>query len=122
MLYLIKRIGTYEIPISEAMTKDLIMANKNSIITYCTKTMTENNVSSLIIVNEDDSENDNYSLAGIVTTTDFTNFFSENCIGLTSVDKYMSIKENVSTAAQIMLEKKVSRLVVIDEYDNQNNW
>ena len=33
----------------------------------------------------------------------------------------MSIKENVSTAAQIMLEKKVSRLVVIDEDDNQNN-
>ena len=39
--------------------------------------MTENNVNSLIIVNEDDSENDNYSLAGNVTTTDFTNFFSE---------------------------------------------
>jgi CBS domain-containing protein len=118
----------HEIPISEAMTKNLIMANNNSIITYCAKTMTENNVSSLIIVNEDDSENDNYSLAGIVTTTDFTDFFSENCIGLTSVEKYMSqpaftisIKENVSTAAQIMLEKKVSRLVVIDEDDNQNN-
>jgi CBS domain-containing protein len=114
-------IQLHEIPISEAMTKDLIMANKNSIITYCAKTMAENNVSSLIIVNEDDSKNDNYSLAGIVTTTDFTNFFSENCIGLTSVDKYMSIKENVSAAAQIMLEKKVSRLVVIDEDDNQNN-
>jgi acetoin utilization protein AcuB len=33
----------------------------------------------------------------------------------------ISIKENVSTAVQIMLEKKVSRLVVIDEDDNQNN-
>jgi CBS domain-containing protein len=118
----------HEIPISEPMTKNLIMANKNSVITYCAKTMTENNVSSLIIVNEDDGKNDNYSLAGIVTTTDFTDFFSENCIGLTSVEKYMSqpvftisIKENVSTAAQIMLENKVSRLVVIDEDDNQNN-
>ena len=65
----------HEIPISEAMTKNLVMANKNSIITYCAKTMTENNVSSLIIVNEDDGKNDNYSLAGIVTTTDFTDFF-----------------------------------------------
>lgn len=117
----------HEIPISEAMTKNLVMANKNSIITYCAKTMTENNVSSLIIVNEDDGKNDNYSLAGIVTTTDFTDFFSENCIGLTSVEKYMSqpaitisIKQKVSTAAQIMLEKKVSRLVVTDD-DNQNN-
>jgi CBS domain-containing protein len=118
----------HEIPISEAMIKNLIMANKNSIITYCAKTMTENNVSSLVIVNEDDDKNDNYSLAGIVTTTDFADFFSENCIGLTSVEKYMSqpaftisIKQKVSTAAQIMLEKKVSRLVVTDEDDKQNN-
>ena len=115
----------HEIPICEAMIKNLIIANKNSVITDCAKTLTENNVSSLIIVNED---GDNNSLAGIVTTTDFANFFSENCIGLTSVENYMSqpvftisIKEKVSTAAQIMLEKKVSRLVVIDEDNNQNN-
>ena len=63
------------------MTKNLIMANKNSTITECAKTLTENNVSSLIIVIEDDDEN-NYSLAGIITSTDFANFFSENCIGL----------------------------------------
>ena len=115
----------HEIPICEAMIKNLIIANKDSVITDCAKTLTENNVSSLIIVNED---GDNNSLAGIVTTTDFANFFSENCIGLTSVENYMSqpvftisIKEKVSTAAQIMLEKKVSRLVVIDEDNNQNN-
>ena len=115
----------HEIPISEAMIENLIIVNKNSAITYCAKTMTENNVSSLIIVNEDD---DNNSLAGIVTTTDLANFFSDNCIGLTSVENYMSqpvftilIKEKVSTAAQIMLEKKVSRLVVIDDDNNQNN-
>jgi CBS domain-containing protein len=114
------------------MNKNLIMANKNSIITDCAKTVSENNVSSLIIVNEDDdgnnNNNDNNSLAGIITTTDFADFFSENCIGLTSVENYMSqpvftisIKEKISTAAQIMLEKKVSRLVVIDEDNNQNN-
>jgi CBS domain-containing protein len=115
----------HEIPICEAMIKNLIIANKDSVITDCAKTLTENNVSSLIIVNED---GDNNSLAGIITTTDFANFFSENCIGLTSVENYMSqpvftisIKEKVSTAAQIMLEKKVSRLVVIDEDNNQNN-
>jgi CBS domain-containing protein len=115
-----------EIPICEAMIRNLIIANKNSAIADCAKTMTENNVSSLIIVNEDDD--DNNSLAGIITTTDFANFFSDNCIGLTSVENYMSqpvftisIKEKVSTAAQIMLEKKVSRLVVIDDDNNQNN-
>jgi CBS domain-containing protein len=116
----------HEIPITEVMTKDLIIANKNSAITECAKTVAENNVSSLIIVNEDDDYNN--SLAGIVTTTDFANFFSDICIGLTSVENYMSqpvftisIKEKVSTAAQIMLEKKVSRLVVIDDNNNNNN-
>jgi CBS domain-containing protein len=66
------------------MTKNLIIANKNSAITDCAKTVTENNVTFLIIVNGDDD--DNNSLAGIVTTADFANFFSENYIGLTSVE------------------------------------
>jgi CBS domain-containing protein len=109
------------------MIRNLIIENKNSDIADCAKTMTENNVSSLIIVNEHDDD-DNNSLAGIITTTDFANFFSDNCIGLTSVENYtsqpvftISIKEKISTAAQIMLEKKVSRLVVIDDNNNQNN-
>jgi CBS domain-containing protein len=110
-----------EIPISEAMTRNLITANKNNTITECAKTLTKNNISSLIIV-----EDDNNNLAGFITATDFVNFFSENCIGFAFVKDYMSqsfftisIKEKVSTAAQIMSEKKVSRLIVI-EPDNQN--
>jgi CBS domain-containing protein len=110
-----------EIPISEAMTRNLIRANKNNTITECAKTLTKNNISSLIIV-----EDDNNNLAGFITATDFVNFFSENCIGSAFVKDYMSqsfftisIKEKVSTVAQIMSEKKVSRLIVIDP-DNQN--
>jgi CBS domain-containing protein len=111
-----------EIPISEAMTRNLITANKNNTITECAKRLTKNNISSLIIVEDDNNNN----LAGIITATDFVNFFSENCIGFAFVKDYMSqsfftisIKEKVSTAAQIMSEKKVSRLIVI-EPDNQN--
>jgi CBS domain-containing protein len=110
-----------EIPISEAMTRNLITANKNNTITECAKILTKNNISSLIIV-----EDDNNNLAGFITATDFVNFFSENCIGSAFVKDYMSqsfftisIKEKVSTVAQIMSEKKVSRLIVIDP-DNQN--
>ena len=117
----------HEIPICEVMSKNLIMVNKNRDISDCARTATENNVSSLVVVNEDDAKNDNKSLAGIITTTDFANFFSENCTNLTLVENYMSQpvftiskKQKVSTAAQIMLEKKVSRVVVIDD-DNQNN-
>lgn len=112
-----------EIPISEAMTKNLIKASKDSAITECAKIITANNVSSLIIVED---ENNNNNLAGIMTSTDFVNFFSENCIGFTAVKDYMSqslytisIKDKVITAAQIMSEKNVSRLIVIDP-DNQN--
>jgi CBS domain-containing protein len=97
-----------EIPISEAMTRNLITANKNNTITECAKTLTKNNISSLIIV-----EDDNNNLAGFITATDFVNFFSENCIGFAFVKDYMSqsfftisIKEKVSTAAQIMSKKK----------------
>ena len=111
-----------EIPISEAMTRNLITANKNNTITECAKTLTKNNIDSLIIVEDDNNNN----LAGIITATDFVNFFSENCIGFAFVKDYMSqsfftisIKEKVSTATQIMSEKKVSRLIVI-EPDNQN--
>ena len=66
------------------------------------------------------------NIVGIIKLTDFANFFSENCIGFASVKDYMSrsfftisIKENVFNAAQIMSEKKVSRLIVVDP-DNQN--
>ena len=41
-----------EIPISEAMNRNLITANKNSTITECAKTLTKNNISSLIIVED----------------------------------------------------------------------
>ena len=113
-----------EIPISEAMTTKLVIADKNSTIIECAKTLTSNNVSSLIIIEHDDDNN--YNLAGIITSTDFANFFSENCIGFASVKDHMSqpifdisIKEKVSTAAQITSDKRVSRLIVIDP-DNQN--
>ena len=72
-----------EIPISEAITTKLVNADKNSTIIECAKTLTSNNVSSLIIIEHDDDNN--YNLAGIITSTDFANFFSENCIGFASV-------------------------------------
>jgi CBS domain-containing protein len=66
--------NSYEIPISEAMTTKLVIADKNSTITECAKTMTTNIVNSLIIV-EDDNNNNNNNLVGIITSTDFANFF-----------------------------------------------
>ena len=79
--------------------------------------MATNNISSLVI-----EEDDNNNLAGIITATDFANFFSENCIGFVFVKDYMSqslfaisLKEKVSTAAQIMSEKKCLDLLLLTQ-------
>ena len=120
-----------EILISEAMTKNLITTNKENSVIDCAKTLDKNNnISSLIVIEkeEEDSEqqeqqessaNKKMLLSGIITSTDFTRFFSENCIGLTTVKDYMSnsvftisINEKVSMAAELLIEKNVSRLVV----------
>lgn len=118
-----------EIAIFEAMTKNVITTIKNKNIVDCAEILNNNNISSLIVIEEEEnseqqeqqesSANKKISLSGIITSTDFTRFFSENCIGLASVNDYMSqpvftisIDEKVSRAIQLMLEKNVSRLVV----------
>jgi CBS domain-containing protein len=120
-----------EILISEAMTKNLITTNKENSVIDCAKILDKNNnISSLIVIGkEEESEQQEQqessankkmsSLSGIITSTDFTRFFSENCIGLTTVKDYMSqpvftisINEKVSMAAELIIEKNVSRLVV----------
>jgi CBS domain-containing protein len=112
----------HEMLISKAMTKNLITTNKDNSVVDCAKIMhkNNNNISSLVVIEEEKDESENKMLlSGIITSTDFTRFFSENCIGLASVKDYMShpiftisINEKVSVAAQLMLEKSVSRLVV----------
>jgi CBS domain-containing protein len=120
-----------EILISEAMTKNLITTNKENSVIDCAKTLDKNNnISSLIVIEKEEedsapqaqqesSANKKMLLSGIITSTDFTRFFSENCIGLTTVKDYMShpvftisINEKVSMAAELIIEKNVSRLVV----------
>ena len=121
-----------EIPIIEAMTKNLITINETKSVVDCAKILDKDNnngiISSLIVVEVDNSEqlrqqdssaNRKMTLSGIITSTDFTRFFSENCIGLSLVKDFMShpvflisIDEKVSTAAKLMIEKNVSRLVV----------
>jgi CBS domain-containing protein len=67
--------NSYEIPISEVMTTKLVIADKNSTITECAKTMATNIVNSLIIVEDDNNNNNNNNLVGIITSTDFATFF-----------------------------------------------
>ena len=119
-----------EIPIVEAMTKKLITINETKSVVDCAKILDKDDnstINSLIVVEDEavqhkqleSSGNWKILLSGIITSTDFTRFFSERCIGLASVKDYMShpvflisINEKVSTAAELMIEKNVSRVVV----------
>jgi CBS domain-containing protein len=120
-----------EIPTIEAMNKKLVTVNEIESVIDCAKILDKGNnstISSLIVVEEEEPEqqqqqessaNRKILLSGIITSTDFTRFFSEKCIGLALVKDYMSdsvfsisINEKVSTAAELMIEKNVSRLVV----------
>jgi len=67
-------------------------------------------------------------LSGILTSTDFVRFFSENCRSLASVKDYMSdsvfsisINEKVSKAADLMIEKNISQLVVTATNSHRDN-
>jgi CBS domain-containing protein len=118
----------HEILVDEAMTERLTTTNKINSVIDCTGILLDhgNTISSLIVVEEDYWEqselplNKKIQLLGIITSTDFARFFSENCRGLASVKDNMSesvftisISEKVSRAVELMAEKNSSRLVVI---------
>jgi CBS domain-containing protein len=117
----------YEIPVAEAMTENLMTSNKNTNVIDCARTFHDhsNTISSLIVIEGDYvdqldlPDNKHSQLSGILTSTDFASFFSENCRSLASVKDYMSdsvfsisINEKVSRAADLMIEKHISQLVV----------
>src|ERR671916_946202 len=107
----------HEIPIAEAMTKKLITAEKNSTIIECAQIMAIENVSSILILEEGAQQS--VKLSGIITSSDLTNFFAENCMRMTTVREYMSypivtvaLNEKLSTAIELMLKNHISHLVV----------
>lgn len=107
----------HEIPIAEAMTKKLITAEKNSTIIECAQIMARENVSSILILEEGAQQS--VKLSGIITSSDLTNFFAENCMRMTTVREYMSypivtvaLNEKLSTAMELLLKTHISHLVV----------
>lgn len=116
----------YEMKISEAMTTSLVTAEADERVGNCARILEDNhNISSLVIVREDSGFSKQTQspagriLSGIVTSTDLSRFYSENCVGLSSVDEYMSrpvvtisISEKIPAAAQLMVDKDISQLAV----------
>ncbi|HET7344801.1 MAG TPA: CBS domain-containing protein [Nitrososphaeraceae archaeon] len=108
-----------EIRLDEVMSKNLIIVTEDQDVSSCAKLMLQNNVSSMIVVNNE--KNDNYSyLTGIFTKSDLVEAYARHYIGKNSVAQYMAKRvftvapdETIHTALMLMINNKVSRVVVV---------
>ncbi|MGD1834295.1 MAG: CBS domain-containing protein [Nitrososphaeraceae archaeon] len=104
-----------EIKLNEIISdKKLITVGSNTHLITCAKLMLNNNVSSLIVTRKNSKE------VGIITKTDIVEHYSKFCKKINKVKDYMttpvfSISKNelVHEAMRLLLENKVSRLLVI---------
>ncbi|MGD1836608.1 MAG: CBS domain-containing protein [Nitrososphaeraceae archaeon] len=104
-----------EIKLNEITSdKKLITVGSNTHLITCAKLMLNNNVSSLIVTRKNSKE------VGIITKTDIVEHYSKFCKKINKVKDYMTIpvfsiskNELVNEAIRLLLENKVSRLLVI---------
>lgn len=99
--------------VGDCMSENLITVKKNNSIYDCAKLMKKNNISSVIVINEDDS------LTGIITKTDLVAAFLVNGTTGVEVSKYMrrkvitvDPKESLFVVQSILVNNKISRVVV----------
>ena len=104
-----------EIRLNEVMNnKKPITVGTNTHLLTCAKVMMDNNISSVFVTHKNSKE------IGIVTKTDIVEHYSKVCKKINKVKDYMtatvfSISENelVNEAIRLLLENKVSRLLVV---------
>ena len=99
--------------VGDFMSENLITVKKDNSIYDCAKLMKKKNISSVIVINEDDS------LTGIITKTDLVAAFLVNGITGKEVSKYMrrkvitvDPKESLFVVQSILVNNKISRVVV----------
>lgn len=102
------------IQVGDLMSKDLITATKKDSVYRCARLMKDNNISSLIVLNDDGS------LDGILTKTDLVlNFLNHESTPL-KVSKIMttrvvtvSPKDSLFLVESMLMNNKISRVVVV---------
>jgi CBS domain-containing protein len=107
-----KPIGSMQV--LDAMSKSLITIKKSESVYKCAKLMKDNNISSLVVVNDDES------LEGITTKTDLVfNFLIQESKPL-AVSKIMTTKvitvspgDSLYLVESILLNNKISRVPVV---------
>lgn len=105
-----------QVRVNEVMRDQLITVEKEDNVVSIAKVMLENKISSVIVSNGKDR------LLGIITKTDILRFYSEKCNGKFRVKDLMSRPvvtvgpaNSIFYAAELMMKKKISRLVVIGD-------
>ncbi len=102
-----------DMTVGDFMSENPITVKKNNSIYDCAKLMKKNNISSVIVLNEDGS------LTGIITKTDLVGAFLINGATGKEVSKYMrrkvitvDPKESLFVVQSVLVNNKISRVVV----------
>ena len=113
-----------EIRLDEVMSKNLITVTEDQDVRSCVKLMLQNNISSIIVVNEK-NDDDSYYLKGIFTKSDLVEAYARQYIGKNSVAEYMAKRvftvapdDAIHMALMLMINNKISRIVVVTRNNN----
>lgn len=103
----------WEMKVGDFMSENLVTMKKNNSIYDVAKSMKKNNISSVVVLNEDNS------LAGIITKTDLTFAFLVYATTPIKVSDYMTRKvitvnpaESLFVVESVLVNNKISRVVV----------
>src|SRR6476661_4598955 len=109
-----------EIVISKAMRSPLISVNYNTDITECAKLMLDNDVSSLIVKEKEEDENDG-GIINLFTKSDLVKLYAEKYKEKFKIHDFMTNQQNVFTVSpsnslhtvmKILIKERISRVVV----------
>ncbi len=102
--------------VSEVMSKDFVCVNQNIDPLEAAEVMVDKRQPLLVVCNDDGK------LVGMIIKSDLTSYYSSQIKGLQKVNEFMSSpavtispEDDLSKAIRLMLEKNISRLIVVGE-------
>jgi len=109
-----------EIVISKAMRSPLVSVSHDTSIKDCAKLMLDNDISSLIVKEKEDDENDG-GVIKLFTKSDLVKLYAENCTKKSKIHDFMTGQQQVfvvspsnslHTVMKILMKERISRVVV----------
>ncbi|PSP94159.1 histidine kinase [Halobacteriales archaeon QS_4_62_28] len=105
------------VPTEQLMTPDIVTVTSDTTIDEAVDTIIENDIGSLMVVDEDDH------LSGVITNNDFVDFLADGEYGTdVTIDQFMTDEvitinadDSIQTAAARMITNSISHLPVVDD-------